>query len=126
MAEHDGRIYLDLADEFWRCVEIGPRGWRIADDVPVRFRRPAGMLPLPLPARGGSIEELRQFLNLPNGDDFVLVVAGASRCGRTERSPPKPTSHDTGALLWLMGLRPVGSYPHIRSWRLRASTRNAG
>ena len=58
VAEHDGLIYLDLADEFWRCVEIGPRGWRLADDVPVRFRRPAGMLPLPLPARGGSIEDL--------------------------------------------------------------------
>ena len=65
VAEHDGLIYLDLADEFWRCVEIGPRGWRIADDVPVRFRRPAGMLPLPLPARGGSIEALAPFLNLP-------------------------------------------------------------
>jgi hypothetical protein len=38
LAEHDGLIYLDLADEFWRCVEIGPRGWRIAGlpvaDVP--------------------------------------------------------------------------------------------
>ena len=84
VAEHDGLIYLDLADEFWRCVEIGPGGWRIADDVPVRFRRPAGMLPLPLPARGGSIEELRRFVNLPNRDDFVLVVAwllGALRAG---------------------------------------------
>jgi hypothetical protein len=25
LAEHDGLIYLDLADEFWRCIEIGPR-----------------------------------------------------------------------------------------------------
>ena len=73
--QQDGLIYLDLADEFWRSVEIGPRGWRIVDDVPVRFRRPAGMLPLPLPARGRSIEELEPFLNLPNRDDFVLVVA---------------------------------------------------
>ena len=24
VAEQDGLIYLDLADEFWRCVEIGP------------------------------------------------------------------------------------------------------
>ena len=24
VAEHDGRIYLDLADEHWRAVEIGP------------------------------------------------------------------------------------------------------
>jgi hypothetical protein len=27
LAEHDGLIYLDLADEFWRCVEIVAR-WR--------------------------------------------------------------------------------------------------
>ena len=50
LAEHDGLIYLDLADEFWRCIEIGANGWRIAEDPPVRFRRSAGMQPLPLPA----------------------------------------------------------------------------
>jgi hypothetical protein len=35
LAEQDGLIYLDLADEFWRCVEIGLNGWRIAEDPPV-------------------------------------------------------------------------------------------
>ena len=84
VAEHDGLIYLDLADEFWRCVEIGPAAWRIADDPPVRFRRPAGMLPLPLPVRGGSIESLAPLLNLSNQNEFVLVVSwllGALRAG---------------------------------------------
>jgi len=28
-ATHAGRIYLDLADEHWRAVEIGPDGWRV-------------------------------------------------------------------------------------------------
>ena len=32
LAEQDGLIYLDLADEFWRCIEIGPNGWRIAEN----------------------------------------------------------------------------------------------
>jgi hypothetical protein len=84
IAEHDGLIYLDLADEFWRCVEIGANGWRIAEDPPVRFRRSAGMQPLPLPLRGGSIDSLAPFLNLASEDDFVLVVAwllGALRAG---------------------------------------------
>jgi hypothetical protein len=84
LAEQDGLIYLDLADEFWRCVEIGANGWRIAEDPPVRFRRSAGMQPLPLPVRGGSIESLAPFLNLASEDDFVLVVAwlsGALRAG---------------------------------------------
>jgi hypothetical protein len=75
LAEHAGHIYLDLADECWRAVDIGPDGWRVIGSSPVRFRRTAGMLPLPLPQGGGSIEELASFLNLPSRNDFVLVVA---------------------------------------------------
>jgi hypothetical protein len=74
-AEHDGHIYIDLADEHWRAVDIGPDGWRVIGSPPVRFRRPAGMLPLPVPERGGSIETLRSFINLPSRNDFVLIVA---------------------------------------------------
>ena len=75
VAEHAGRLYLDLADEHWRAVAIGPDGWRVLGCPPVRFRRSPGMLPLPVPERGGSIEALRSFLNLSNQNDFVLVVA---------------------------------------------------
>lgn len=71
----DGRLYLDLADDQWRAIEIGPKGWQIVDEPPVRFRRTAGMLSLPLPTRGGSVAPLRQFLNVGNDDDFVLAVA---------------------------------------------------
>src|SRR5471030_463781 len=28
-AAHEGRIYLDLADDCWRAIEIGPDGWRV-------------------------------------------------------------------------------------------------
>jgi hypothetical protein len=45
VAEHAGHIFLDLADDHWRAVEIGPDGWRLNGRPPVRFRRPAGMLP---------------------------------------------------------------------------------
>jgi hypothetical protein len=75
LAEHEGHIYLDLADERWRSVEIGPHGWRVIGSPPVRFRRAAGMLPLPAPEQGGSIEALASFLNLANRNDLVLVVA---------------------------------------------------
>src|ERR1700675_2207798 len=44
VAEHAGHIYLDLADEHWRAVDIGPDGWRVIGCPPVRFRRPPGML----------------------------------------------------------------------------------
>jgi hypothetical protein len=75
IAEHAGYIYLDLADECWRAVEIGPDGWQVIGSPPVRFRRPAGMLPIPAPERGGSIEALASLLNLSSQDDFVLIVA---------------------------------------------------
>jgi hypothetical protein len=75
IAEYDGHIYLDLADECWRAVEIRPDGWRVIGSAPVRFRRPPGMLPIPGPERGGSIEALASFLNLPSRNDFVLIVA---------------------------------------------------
>jgi hypothetical protein len=71
----DGRIYLDVCDETWRSVEIDNAGWRVIDTPPVRFRRTSGMLPLPIPAAGGSIEELRPFLNVQSNSDFILIVA---------------------------------------------------
>ena len=54
VAEHAGRLYVDLADEHWRAVVIGPDGWRVIGCPPVRFRRSPGMLLLPVPERGGS------------------------------------------------------------------------
>jgi hypothetical protein len=56
IAEHAGHLYPDLANERWRLVEIGPQGWRAIGSPPVRFRRPAGMLPIPVPERRGSVE----------------------------------------------------------------------
>src|SRR5262245_58312604 len=29
IAEQAGHLYLDLADDHWRAVEIGPDGWRV-------------------------------------------------------------------------------------------------
>ena len=75
VVEHAGKVYVDLADPQWRVVEIGADGWRIVSSPPVRFRRTQGMLPLPEPERGGSIDALRSLLNVKDDADFVLVVA---------------------------------------------------
>ena len=82
----DGRLYVDLGDGSWRAVEIDVSGWRVIDNPPVRFRRAAGMQPLPMPVRGGSVEALRSFLNLKTDTDFVLVVAWTLACLR-DRGP---------------------------------------
>jgi hypothetical protein len=88
VAGDDERIYVDLGDPQWRVVEIDGAGWRIIAEPPLRFRRPRGLLPLPEPTRGGSLEDLRPFLNLKTEDDWRLVGA------------------------WLVAaLRPRGPYP---------------
>jgi hypothetical protein len=75
IAAHDDKIYLDLADDNWRVVEIDAAGWRVIKDPPVRFRRAGGMLPLPTPEPGGSLEDLRALLNVRSDHDCVLIVA---------------------------------------------------
>jgi hypothetical protein len=74
VAEHNDQIYLDLADASWRAVEVGSNGWRLTSAPPVRFIRTPGMLPLPVPEPGGSVEPLAGLLNLPGRDEIVLVV----------------------------------------------------
>lgn len=74
VAEHNGRIYVDLCDPEWRVVEIGRAGWRVITQAPVRFRRTAGMRPLPEPAKGGRLDELRSHLHLSDGG-YVLAVS---------------------------------------------------
>ena len=75
VGQHHGRIYIDLADDQWRVVEVTPNGWRIVKDAPVRFRRTPGMLPLPVPLHGGSVDELADFLNVQSRADFILIVS---------------------------------------------------
>ena len=88
VAEHNGSLYLDLADKAWRCVEIDAQGWRLISAPPPRFRRTAGMLALPAPEKGDSVDALLPFVNLACRNDFVLVIA------------------------WLLAaLRPHGPYP---------------
>ena len=74
VAEYEGRIYLDLCDPAWRAVEIDVDGWRVIERPPAKFRRPRGSQPIPMPERGGSIEELRRFLNVDD-DAWVLIKA---------------------------------------------------
>ena len=73
----DDAIYLDLCDREWTVVKITPAGWTIVSDPPVRFRRTKGMLPLPAPVPGGTVEELRSFVNAPDDENWILIVAWA-------------------------------------------------
>jgi hypothetical protein len=83
----EGTYFVDLGDRTGRAVAISERGCCVVDRPGVHFRRPEGLLALPEPARDGSIDLLRKYVNLSE-PDFRLMVA------------------------WLTAaMRPVGPYP---------------
>jgi len=75
IAGHGGKIYWALCDAEWRVIEIDGEGWRLCKQLPpeVRFRRPGGSLPLPMPVTGGSIADLRPFANVTD-EEWPLFV----------------------------------------------------
>lgn len=85
---HDGSTYfLDLGDSSGRAIHIKADGWSLIDRPSVHFRRPEGLLRLPVPTKDGSIDLLRPYVNLTDVD-FRLMIA------------------------WLTAaMRPIGPYP---------------
>jgi putative DNA primase/helicase len=86
VAEHDGRVFIDLCNDDWQVIECSKNGWAVVDNVPVKFVRRDGMQPLPIPEpvteQLSGIEELRSFLgNLTQGH-FALVIAWLVNCYR--------------------------------------------
>jgi hypothetical protein len=89
VAEHQGNIYYDLANEKWEVVEISDTGWRVVAEAPVKFRRAKGVAALPTPVKG-SVDALRPHLNVATDADYQLAVA------------------------WLLAaMRPRGPYPSL-------------
>ena len=70
----DHTLYLDLCDEDWRAVKITADGWKVVNKPVVRFIRRKGMHALPAPVKGGSMNDLRPFINVEDEGDFVLII----------------------------------------------------
>jgi hypothetical protein len=93
---NENGVYVDLCNDDREAVEIDAEGWRIIKpgQLPenVNFKRGAGMLSLPNPVAGGSIEELRPFLNVEqdgnepslNDPHFVLAIIWLAACFRSD------------------------------------------
>jgi len=80
LGESDGKVYLDLGDAGWGVVEISEDSWGMIDESPVRFRRTPTMRALPAPVPGGSIDELRDFVNIEDEDDRKMLVGMLVGC----------------------------------------------
>ncbi len=87
VAKFDRKIYVDLCNQCWQAVEIDSNGWRVVDTPPVRFRRFKAMLPLPIPERGGRIDELRKLINVSDAT-WPLVVGWLLGCFLPESKYP--------------------------------------
>ncbi|MHB8763135.1 MAG: hypothetical protein ACYDA8_02150 [Deferrisomatales bacterium] len=74
VAEHEGRFFLDLADDEWRAVEVSAQGWQVLDHPPVRFRRPPTMQALPAPTPGGDLDRLWSTANIPEADRPLVLA----------------------------------------------------
>ena len=75
--------FVDLGDSGGKAIQVGPHGWAIVDRPGVAFRRPEGLLPLPVPSRDGSIELLRPFVNLDE-PEFRLLIGWMAAALRPE------------------------------------------
>jgi len=73
-ASQDGCLYLDLCRDDGKAVRISAAGWKVLDNPPVVFLRKKDMGELPIPQQGGTIDELRQFVNVSD-TDFNLYLA---------------------------------------------------
>jgi hypothetical protein len=69
-------VAIDLGRGDGATVLISAEGREVTIDSPVAFRRPTGMLPLPLPERSSSslCDLLRPFINTESDSDLALLA----------------------------------------------------
>ena len=74
VADLGSKVYLDLANDDWQVAEVTASGWTIisSDQAPIKFRRPTGTLPLPIPSLDGDLLEISKFIN---ADQSGLILA---------------------------------------------------
>src|SRR5262249_21979630 len=70
-----GSLFYDLCDERWRAVQISIAGWRIVERAPAKFIRYRHMSAQVLPAPGGNLDDLFEFINVKSETDRKLLRA---------------------------------------------------
>lgn len=132
VAEHDGKIVIDLGDAQGRAVVVGPNTWEVVDRSPVLFRRTATTAKLPRPLPGGDLHGLRGLLNVteetwplvqgwlvaalvPEIPHPILLLGGQQGAGKTTAARLLGGLFDPSPV-------PVRSQPRdARQWAISAS-----
>ncbi|MCA3099730.1 MAG: hypothetical protein INH00_18315 [Rhodocyclaceae bacterium] len=84
IARTDAGYWIDLCNDAWECVLVTAEGWSVVtgEGAPL-FTRSASMRPLPMPARGGTLEMLWPLINIPVADRG-MVLAWLLECMRAD------------------------------------------
>lgn len=75
VASDNNCIFVDLGDQERSIIKIDHAGWKAVHDSPVYFMRPKNMQALPKPQNGASIDAFREFINIDNDNEWLLVMA---------------------------------------------------
>jgi hypothetical protein len=83
VARFEDAIWIDMCDEDWKAVKVTAGGWEVLAKPSVMFVRSPTMRPLPNPSKKGDITPLWSLLNIPLGDQS-LVLCWILECYRAE------------------------------------------
>ncbi|GGF24250.1 ATP-binding protein [Halobacillus andaensis] len=75
VAEYEDSIYIDLCNKDWQAIQVHSGGWNIIDQPPVYFKRTNNMRPLPIPQKGGRVDDLKPFLNYKDDTQWKMITA---------------------------------------------------
>lgn len=75
VAEHEGAIYLDMADPDGRAIRIKADGCDIVSHAPILFKRTALTGALPEPDLSGDISIIWQWLNVTEQDRPLILAS---------------------------------------------------
>ena len=77
VALKDTEVWLDLGGNEPSFVHVTPTGWSVLSNSPIAFKKSPQTRELPRPVHGGSVDELRPFVNAGSDEDFMLMVGWA-------------------------------------------------
>lgn len=73
VADANNCLYIDLGDASGEAIEVGPDGWQVISNPPVIFRRSPLTAALPMPERGGSIDQFFDYAPVAERDRALLL-----------------------------------------------------
>jgi hypothetical protein len=89
VGQHEEGIWVDLGSPEWDVIQVTAAGWQIIpySNCPIRFYRSECQLPLPIPTRGGELDDLWKLLNFKE-PDRPLVLGWLLSCLAPDGAKP--------------------------------------